>query len=413
MSMLKQQMAPLQTREEWAALDQRRFCLAGLYLLTRDAALARFDAAGDLTVDEALSEALSFRLQAVLDQYRSGAVDGLNLGLIADTGFEPQWSSGTLIFDDRVLGELFDTGRRADAPWATYQRRNKSKTVYQGMELLLSKNRRSEPVMPGFCPVLFVPEVDRETLRERYGVDFALDRGLLEVLDLSAPFAASSQAPPELASMVEDMRRAQREEAPSAVPEGPANPPGAQALSGVAADPISRYCVGAATDPPWDSCFNEGDAVTGWLLESFCPFHELTDTQRDIIAGYETIRKVKRGTRLIDQGSRDDICIYLVEGSLALTGLDNATMVVKAGTRRSRLPISVLTPHVYDVLAATDASIIVFSQRLVRRIIEITTTYTSVNPGQDSDESTAAISNGVQSLYLSRVPSRPEPTGCG
>lgn len=158
----------------------------------------------------------------------------------------------------------------------------------------------------------------------------------------------------------------------------------------------------AVLEPPHDSCFNEGDAVTGWLLEWFSPFNELTDNQREIIAGYETIRKAAGGTRLIEQGSRDDICIYLVEGSLVLTGPDGGTMVVKAGTRRSRLPISVLTPHVYGVTAATDVSVIAFSQTLIRRIIEISTTYTSTDPGRDADASTAAISNGAQALYLNR-----------
>lgn len=159
----------------------------------------------------------------------------------------------------------------------------------------------------------------------------------------------------------------------------------------------------AVLEPLHDSCFNEGDAVTGWLLEWFSPFNELTDTQREIIAGYETIRKAAGGTRLIEQGSREDTCIYLVEGSLTLTGPDGGTMVIKAGTRRSRLPISVLSPHVYGVTAATDVSVIAFSQTLVRRVIEISTTYTSTGPGRDADASTAAISNGAQALYLNQT----------
>lgn len=130
------------------------------------------------------------------------------------------------------------------------------------------------------------------------------------------------------------------------------------------------------------------------------PFNDLTGTQREIVAGYETVRKAKAGTCLIEQGSRDDICIYLVEGSLSLAGPDGATMVIKAGTRRSRLPISVLSPHVYDVTAMTDASFIALSQKLVRRITEITTTYTSVGPRQEPESSTAAISNETQALYL-------------
>lgn len=165
----------------------------------------------------------------------------------------------------------------------------------------------------------------------------------------------------------------------------------------------SDMATDAVLEPLNASCFNDGDAVTGWLLEWFSPFNELTDTQREILAGYETIRKAAGGTQLIEQGSLDDICIYLIEGSLVLEGPDGGTMVIKAGTRRSRLPISVLTPHVYGVNAATDVSVIAFSQKLVRRIIEISTTYTSTGPGRDADASTAAISNGAQALYLNRT----------
>jgi len=399
--MLKQQMAPVPCIDERAGLESGRSLLAGLYLLTGQGTLGRFDAAGELAVDGQMTENLSFRLQAVLDQYRSGAVEGLTLGLVADTEPGQQGNTDTLIFSERIADGLYDAAGEAGGPASPLEGSNRSTALCQGMELLLNGHALLRGAEPVVCPVLFVPEVDGETLRERYGIEFAVNRDLYEVLDLHAPFASSRRAPDELLGMIQNMRAALRDAASPGVAEGLEGGPG------VGIDPISRYCVEAALEPPHDSCFNNGDAVTGWLLESFSPFNELTDTQREIIAGYETIRKAGSGTRLIEQGSRDDICIYLLEGTLALRGPDGSRMVIKAGTRRARLPISVLSPHVYEVTAVTDVSIIAFGQALIRRIIEISTTYTGVDPRGKPEVSTAAISNGLQAQYLSRVyPSR-------
>jgi hypothetical protein len=161
--------------------------------------------------------------------------------------------------------------------------------------------------------------------------------------------------------------------------------------------------VHASVNDHADTCFDDGDLVTGWLLEWFSPFNELTDTQRDIIAGYETIRKIRAGTCLFEDGVDDDSCIYLVEGTLALTAADGETIRVRGGTRRSRLPISALTPHAHTVTAISDASIVVFNHRLIQKITEITRTYTGIDRPRLSESSTQAISNRMQAIYLSHV----------
>lgn len=400
MSMLKQQPAPVQLPGQCAGGDREPSRLTGLYLLTNEGVLCRFDAAGDPLPDEALTRELGFRLQAVLHQYRVGAVEGLALGLIVETEPDESWNTDTLIVRHREAGDRLAGGGEPDAAATEQGKQYRATTVYQGMGLLLGPDREYRPGARLCCPVLFQSEVDRGMLCERYGIELALNRGVYEVLDLAAPFSGNNRAPRGLITMVGRMRRALSDgdsclvQSAAGAPAAAPDPPEAAPLAGVGMDLVP--------EPLHDACFNEGDAATGWLLEWFSPFNELTDTQRDIIAGYETIRKASGGTRLIEQGSRDDTCIYLVEGSLALTGPDGGTMIVRAGTRRSRLPISVLSPHVYDVTAVTDVSVIAFSQKLVRRIIEISTTYTSVDPRQGGNASTTAISNGAQALYLNR-----------
>ncbi|MGA8259447.1 MAG: cyclic nucleotide-binding domain-containing protein [Arenicellales bacterium] len=413
MSKFDQTMALALQPDESRGADRRWSCLAGLYLLTGEGKLVRFDRDGELIAEPELSAGLSFRLRAVIDQYRSGAADDMSLALVSVTEFDQGWDAGTMVLGDRLLNESLPVEANGGAAPASRARRNRTRAVYQGMELVLSSLRDGASALPRFCPVLFVPEVNGAALRERYGVDIIDERGVFEVLDLCAAFASNSRLPDELPAMVQHMRHAQadiasasrRRRATGSAGDSASGRPARTALA-VAAQRSEGSPVTEA-DAGFDICFSEGDAVTGWLLEWFSPFNELTDTQREIIAGYETIRTVASGSRLVEQGSTDDVCIYLVEGILELQALDGPGMRVAGGTRRSRLPISVLTPHVYTVTAVTNASVIVFSQRLIRRITEVTRTYSSVDRLPDVDVSTAAISNGMQAAYLNRATIKP------
>lgn len=388
MSNLTQQMAPVSRLEAWDTSHQSG--LAGLYLLTDEGVLARFESTGAVVREPDLSATLAFRLRAVLSQYRSGAIEDLTIGLITNPGLDQRWGAGSMVFGNRLLNELSDTGRVAGMPLTPYERSDKSKTVFQGMELVLNMRNLHRSSAQYFCPVLFVPEVDNMVLCERYGVDFVNDQGMYEVLDLAAPFASSKQLPDELRGMVRQMRRTQTEIAAARkrrlCQEDPMDEHGFESVSSVLS------MLPGAVDPGTDTCFKEGDAVAGWLLEWFSPFNELTDAQRDIVAGYQTIRKARAGTRLVEQGSNEDACIYLVEGTLDLEGMDGGTMRITGGTRRSRVPISVLTPHAYTITTVTDVSFIVFRQKLIRMITDITRTYSTVDPVSEVESSTTAIS---------------------
>lgn len=399
MNRLKTTMVPSQIGDNPSEYEETPSCLSGLFVLTGEGALARLSNEATAITDPELSGSLSAGANEILDSYRNGAVDGLCLGLIMDPG---QGDPGTLVFRDDVMNTLFDAGRRTGTPPTHYESGNKYKTVSQGMKVLLDKKKTSEPYFPYFCPALLVPEVDGDTLAARYGVDPVAAGTVYEVIDLSVPFLSTHRPPEELFRMRRDMRRLyvgnMFESGPDAGVEGRTVSPD-----------LGLVEIAATGD---EVVYRNGDPVTGWLLEWFSPFNELTETQREIIAGYETIRKADAGTRLINCGAMDDICVYLVEGTLELETEEGETIRVTGGTRRSRLPISVLTPHVYEVTAVTDVSFVVFSQTLVRKINEITRTYTGVHRASSSEASTAAISNGMQSVYLKYVDVSRSPEEC-
>lgn len=405
MSRLRTTTAPASVCEDPEG-DREPSDLAGLYLLDHRGTLAWLDICGTPVPDPRLTKALTAGIDTVLERYRGRAMDAPYLGLITDgeskTGAQ---CPCMLVFSDAVLNSLFDAGRRPETPPTSYEKHNKSKNIVQGMELLLNKKRGDGSLFPYFCPVLFVPEVERGELGERYGLE-VFGEAVYEVLDLAAPYLYNRRPPREIFDMRATMRRSHAGYVPGNRMDAVRRRRGEEPMSG--SEDRTRALVQpqvfAKTPPSMrivdDTFFGEGDAVTGWLLEWFSPFNELTETQREIIAGYEAIRKVPAGTRLIERGSMDDACVYLIEGTLNLETEDGGEIRVSGGTRRSRLPISVITPHVYDVTAVTEVSIIVFSQNLVQKINEITRTYTGVNREHCNGVSTAAISNGVQSIYF-------------
>ena len=351
--------------------------IEGFYVLTADGRLGRYRKDGSFSVDPGLTDALDAKLEVVLKEYRSGRVDDLTLALVTPSAPDQPWQSATLVFSDSALQEVFRTSNDPNAPLTTFQRRNKVKSVYQGMELVLDTKKVSQPHMSRFCPVLFVPEVDGETLRQRYGAGVMDTRRAFEVLDLMAPFSPVEHKDPALARMVLEMSRAKISPELRSLSE----------LTVVESTPASgREAVADGTSQyqPWkdepeqrNTCFHDGDSVTYWLLAWFAPFNELNDLQRQFLARGHVVTHRPAGTKLIERGSTDDVTIYLIEGTLELEAFDGKKMSVVGGTRRAHLPISQLRPHAYTVRAATDVTVILVSQDMVREITRITTTYRS------------------------------------
>jgi len=408
MSLQKNSLVPVQSRGACDWVLPNTSVLRGLYMLTREGNLARIDAWGKQILIENLDSALRSQLPVVLEYYLSGVHEGVNLGLIADARVKSSVGGIRLIFSNWLLNELFSTGRGSGLPLTVYERRNKVKSLFQGMELLLHKQRQLDGGCPHYCPVLIESEPRIEVLRERYEFEIAVDVPLYEVLDLSASVTGSARLRRELMRMNWNMRSAQMEL--SARGPGP--------HGGLASPEVSRHDASLPAvihamgpqdrrdpklPPVSDTYFESGDPVSSWLLEWFTPFNELTDTQRDIIAGYETIDKAQAGSTLIERGSSDEVCIYLVEGSLELTAADGSRMRVDGGTRRSRLPISMLSPHEFDVMAITDVSVITFNKMLINKVNEITRTYTSIGTRGVRNADTGDLSNSAQAIYLHHV----------
>lgn len=372
--------------------------IEGFFILSADGRLGRYDADGRFSEESEFSDALRDRINSVLRQYRRGDTADIAIGLITHETTERPWQTASLVFSDAALREVFRTGNVPDTPLTAFQKRNRIKSVYQGMELMLDTHKSSQPRSPRFCPVLFRPEEDRKTLCRRYDLDDVDPVKSFEVLDLVGTLA-SDQRQPALSRMVAAMREAR------IAPEL-RRPSGLMLVEETNDREYTRTGpdIPGTTGNPWDlepetrdTCFNDGDSVSYWLLSRFSPFNELNDLQRQFIARGHTVGKKPAGTTLIERGSREDVTIYLVEGTLELEAFDGRRMTVVGGTRRAHLPISQLLPHAYTVKAATDVTVILFSQVMIREITRITTTYRS-RPGIEVTEEDIQLPDHVKEL---------------
>jgi len=355
--------------------------IEGFYVLTAAGALGRYRTDGRFVEDPSLTEQLGFATAALLQQYRNGDCESIAIGLVTRRTPDKPWHCASLVFSDGALKEVYRTGDDPRAPLTAFQKRNKSKSVYRGMELVLETRNPSQPQYPRYCPVLVAPEYGSDALSRRYGVNDMDAINSLEVLDLMAPLHPEDHRHPALSRMVVEMSQSRIEPELRHQPE-----------LAVVDDAPGRSHAGEhrfpADDPrygsPWEDepeprhySFNDGDPVPYWLLASFTPFNELNDLQRQFVARGHTVTQKPAGATLIERGSTDDVTLYLVDGTLELEAFDGRKMSIDSGSRRAHLPISQLHPHAFTVKAASNASVIFVSQDMVREINRITNTYRS------------------------------------
>jgi len=372
--------------------------IEGFYVLSPRGKLGRYCEDGRFAEEPTLTRALAAKIDELLGRYRDQDAESPVIGLVTRNGGDRPWGGATLILNDDALRDVFSTGNDRGAPLTAFQKRNKVKSVYRGMELLLDTEKSSQPGYSRFCPVLFAPEVDSGMLRRRHGIESVDTGDVLEVLDLLAAFDPAEHRAPAVSHMVETMRE-------SGITPELRRPSELMLVDD--ADDTGPFGVDAsapvedgAQADPWEHlteerniCFNDGDAVTYWLLGCFAPFDGLNDLQRQFVARGLTVEKKRAGTTLIEIGSEEDTCVYLVEGTLELEAFDGRLTTVVGGTRHAHLPLSQLHPHAFTVRAASDVTVIFVRQTLVRQVNRVT----SPCAGIEVTEATS-LSGNVTSL---------------
>lgn len=348
--------------------------IEGFFVLDTDGGLGRYQADGSFVPEPDLTGALRRVAGAVLQRYLAGEVDELAIGLVTSDISGKPWQGTSMVFSDHALREVYKTSTETSEHLTSFQSRNRIKSLFQGMEIILYATDPSLPTCPRYCPVFFEPEVSNETLCGRYGLDDIEAGWVLEVLDLMAHLEPGDRHHPAFSRMVLEMTRTRI--APE-LRSGPELTLAAGAAPEIEFVPHDQRQDGPWQDEPVDRSvsFNAGDPVPYWLLGGFSPFNQLNDLQREFIARDLSITKRKAGATLIERGSLEDISFYLVDGTIELEAFDGRRMTIVGGTKRAQLSISQLSPHAYTVRAETDVTIIPVRQHLVREVTRVTTTY--------------------------------------
>jgi len=125
---------------------------------------------------------------------------------------------------------------------------------------------------------------------------------------------------------------------------------------------------------------DDGTPVTGSLLSRFPPFNELNESLKESFARGLVVSRKPPGTVLIKRGSKDDVSIYLIEGTLVLKAADGKKTRVEGGTQAAFRPLCQLTPHIYSAIAHTEVAVIILSQSLLRDVTTVITKHKNI-PG--------------------------------
>jgi hypothetical protein len=352
--------------------------IEGFYVLRAGRELGRYQTDGRFQAEPELTNALSEHIDALMRRYRSGDLEEAAIGLVTMDVADRPWRSASLLFSEHALREIFKTNEDDKATLSSFQKRNRARSLFQGMEMVLSAREPSQPTYPRYCPVLYAPAGSGEDLSRRYGVGEVETGKVLEVLDLMAPFSQKDRRNPVFARMVTEMARTRIATEMRSSPEF--------LMAGAANPEIKRLSADEAATPwmdegkPRSVDFQSGDPVPYWLLGTFAPFNQLNDLQRQFIARGLTLLKRPAGTVFVKRGSQEDISVCLVEGTIELETFDGRSVSVVGGTKRARIPISQLHPHAYTVQAATGVTVFLISQSMVRKVTRITTTYSN-RPG--------------------------------
>ena len=371
--------------------------IAGLYLLTADGELGLLEKDKAFAPERALGDTFGPQIRQLLRSYLAYPDrDGVRLGLVYRATEHRPWGSDTLRLEEAVLRELYPVGGPPAQELTAFQKKNREKSIYRGIELLIEYRHEQQSDAPVYCPLLF----DRGTMLEEYETSSArgthdMRTPVLEVLNLLAVVPLGRRNAPELAALLENMHRylvrkdARREDGFSIRKERYVAPQGQDAgaveffdvdkrheRQQTFADGIARRL--AEVDQVQRA--DRFDQVEQWLerpnrpvdaalLRTFAQFRDLDAASLATLAAKALVYTAPGGVKLLDVGMKDPWSMYLLEGTVSLQAADGGSLFVTGGTAKAASPISFLKPRKYTVSAVTSVSFLWIHDALLDAVL--------------------------------------------
>lgn len=363
--------------------------LRGGYFLTPAGRIGRYGERG-IEIDAGISQALARPIAAFIQAYqRTRDTVAHRIAIVhADHAGRP-WQSYTLAFEDAVLRRLFPVPE--GSVLSGFQQRNREKSLYRGMELLLDYRPSAIHDRPYYCPAF----VYRNTRLDLYPAMLGRpartgdrDTPVVEVINLYAEGPMLDPVVDEYlrhwrSAMVKPERRSDAnlylmdEVRPAAAPAPAAADSGLGAEAGPVTELLQRF--GSSRFRDWDyrdwldrHCdgaarvrFGEqlrvmpaARRVGVETLRGFDRMQDLDPAARLLLAAKNPVFSMPAGALLLDAGSSDDWNLYLVRGEAELIAADGQRSVVAAGSAAGRRPLAQLKPRRYTVMARTPVHVL-------------------------------------------------------
>ncbi|HEX9628343.1 MAG TPA: hypothetical protein VGA00_15510 [Acidiferrobacterales bacterium] len=375
--------------------------LNGLYMLTAEGLLGRFDGEHRLHIDDELSRAFRDHNASLIERYRHAPDPaGYRLGVIYRSHRPQPWGTDTLRLDEAILRELYPVGGVVSDTLTAFQRKNREKSIYRGMELLLEYQTQAAPDAAVYCPVLLDARIG---LAQRAGEpalaieDADPQAPVLDLLNLVAPIPVVKRSAPAITQLKErihsgtirkDERRAHgltlmdRVELPAstgAVADA-FDDQRDQALD--ALQPSTPYVILEPDSPAAVGLRDSGlvQRLERWLerppepaspemIRRFVTFADLDAERLALIASHSLVFRVPAGAPLLERGKHDDWNLYLVDGAVELVAADGGHRIVESGTENARNPIAFLRPRMFSVSAYTRVAFVWIHDSIVARAL--------------------------------------------
>jgi hypothetical protein len=352
----------------------------GLCVLTAQGELSFYAADRTRQVDALLSARLRELLHEFLHAYlRHPDAEDRRVALICESPEPRPWGRVSLILEESEVRRIYPVSTHATEALTAFQRKNREKSIYRGMELFLEYRSQGAADAFFYCPVLF----DRQTTLGEYGPrygfeinDATRDKPVIEVLNLAAGLSISQRQEPAIAMLGERLhrgliRKESRKDTDLALLEKLQDQwdngtNGEDAFNDI--DGRSERGVSLTADDLVKLHVTQRyEKIERWLeipyrpvdpgrLRSFVHFRDMDPARLALLSTHSLVYTAPAGVCLLERGMTDQWNLYLLEGNVKLEPEEGAILTVEGGSDKGAAPISFLKPRKYTVTALSKVS---------------------------------------------------------
>jgi len=378
------------------------------FVLTSSGELGAFGEDKEFVVDGGLSKIFDGHSKDLLRAYlKDPKKRDYRIAIIYPARTSQPWRSATLVLEDDALKLLYPVSGTKGGELTSFQKKQRERSIYQGVELLLNYENEIFPGSQIFCPVLF----NRHTTLDQYAALLAresqeTDREtpVIEVLNLAANFPLGRRADPIISDFVNRIRTraitAQKRESSrfTLVDNVKSRAPGDGAGS-VSADPyageddreiqdlVMRLSGQSASlsYEDWFSSHCEPQTralIHRWMtkpyeylepeaLRTFTRFQGLDQNSLGMLAIKNPIFSAPTGAKLLARGTQDKWNLYLLDGELSLEAADGAHKEIDGAKPSAKLPVSYLKPRKYTVTAVAPVRFLWMYEPMIEAVYKL------------------------------------------